>query len=150
MKIKSDFVTNSSSTGYVVFIPDNFKIKESEIEEYGNKMYVHDDDKREGVKKQLHSEIPDAIETLKQGDYLWTYGDEGINHYVYYAVLDICSNHGFVVSSSEFGGEGNNSIFGIKQEHIMNILLENVDFGQLLQQVNKGSTLCCEETRVSH
>jgi len=27
MKIKSDFVTNSSSTSYLVYIPDNFKIE---------------------------------------------------------------------------------------------------------------------------
>ena len=63
MKIKADFVTNSSSTAYVVFIPDDFdldedqvkeiydKIKSTNLAKYGCTCALHNKDILERIKK---------------------------------------------------------------------------------------------------
>lgn len=148
MKIKVDFVTNSSSTAYVVFIPNRFEVSREQAKElfapqyYGGKDEDFDDDK-------FH-DIQESIENLKEGNYLWSYGDEGTPADIYYCVLDICNQNGLIVSDSEMGGEGNNSIFGIKEEHIMDILKNHIDLGKLVGTVTKGVELCYEAEKDSH
>ena len=147
MKIKIDFVTNSSSTAYVVFIPNRFKANREEAERlfdaqyYGGEYMEFDDD--------IFHDIEQSIETLKEGEYLWSYGDEGTPAGVYYAVLEICQSNGLVVSSSEMGGEGNNSIFGIKEEQVVDILKNHMNINQIVNIANKGVEICYEAEKGS-
>ena len=142
MKIKIDFVTNSSSTAYVVFIPNSFKVTREKAEEMFDAEYYAGRD--EAFTDDILHDIEQSIELLKMGDYLWSYGDEGTPPAVYYAVLSICNDNGLVVSSSEMGGEGNNSIFGIKEEQVVDILKNHMNLSELVNTANKGVQLCYE------
>lgn len=148
MKIKADFITNSSSTAYVVFIPNNFKTTRNQAQKvYKNDYYCDTSDK--AFSDKIFKDIEESLETLKEGTPLWTYGDEGTPAPIYYAVLEICNINGFIVADSEMGGEGNNSIFGIKEEQIISILKNNIDLFDLVKTVNKGVELCYEAEKGS-
>jgi len=148
MKIKVDFITNSSSTAYVVFVPNNFKVTRNQAHKsYKNEYYSDTSDK--AFNDEIFCDIEDSIEELKEGQHLWSYGDEGTPGPIYYAVLDICNINGFIVSDSEMGGEGNNSIFGIKEEQIVDILKNHIDLSDLVTTVNKGVELCYEAKKDS-
>ena len=147
MKIKIDFVTNSSSTAYVVFIPNLFKVTRNEAKQlYEDSFYGQEASE---FKDEIFDDIKESIETLKGGEYLWHYGEEGTPQAVYYAVLGLCNNKGLVVSSSEMGGEGNNSIFGIKEEQVVEILKSHIDLNDVVNTANKGVELCYEAEKVS-
>jgi len=148
MKIKVDFVTNSSSTSYVVFIPDKFKVTRNEAKSiYQNGYYGQQDAEFDD---ETFEDIERTIEELKNGEVLWTYGDdEGTPAEVYYTALEICNTHQFIVADSEMGGEGNNSIFGIRQKNVVDILKTNIDLTNLLTTISKGVELCCETKKVS-
>jgi len=148
MKIKVDFITNSSSTAYVVFIPNRFKANREEAAEYYRTDYYAEHDPE--FDDDVFHDIEQSIETLKTGEYLWQYGDEGTPGAVYYAVLEICMRNGLVVSSSEMGGEGNNSIFGVKEEQIIDILKNHMDLNKLVNTANQGVKLCYEAEKDSH
>ena len=145
MKIKTDFVTNSSSTAYVVFIPNRFQPSDVEIETYYNEScYDGNDDEKFGPK--IHKEILEAFELLKKGEYLWNYGgDEGSTpNAIYYCILEISQKHGMEVASSEMGSEGNNTILGIKEEKIQDIMFSHIDMNEFFNTVAKGESVCCE------
>jgi len=139
MKIKIDFITNSSSTAYIVFVPNNFEVTRNQAyeayEAYDNNSYKAFSDK-------TFEDIEKTIESLKMGDILWSYGDDGEpDPPIYYAALEICNINSFIVGSSSIGGEGNNLIFGIQQEHVVEILKNNIDLAGLTQTITKGVEL---------
>lgn len=149
MRIKNDFVTNSSSTAYVVFIPDNFQLDPEEAEKLFYIEYVEDYENEEYERKALKEELPELIEELKEGKDLWCYGTEGTDPNLYYTIIHICEKNGFILSSSEMGGEGNNTIFGVDQNKIENILMAHMNIDKVLEQVSKGVKLCGKWDKVS-
>ena len=148
MKIKVDFITNSSSTAYVVFVPNKFKVNRDDARSMYREGFYGEQDSLFGDK--TFNDMKESIEELKEGKHIWTYGDEGTPAAVYYAVLEICNRNGFIVSDSEFGGEGNNSIFGIKEEQVVEILKNHIDLNDVVNTANKGVELCYEAEKVSH
>ena len=142
MKIKSDFVTNSSSTAYVVFIPNRFKANEHEIKKfYEDELYIDEDPKFSPL---IIAEANEVIEKLKEGESIWTYSDEGLSSPIYYTILNICQKYKMVVSSSEMGGEGNNTIFGVREEKVHEIMFNNIDMDEFFKTTAKGESVCCE------
>lgn len=104
MKIKSDFITNSSSTNYLVFIPDNFDI---------TKFYHLIDERR--IKDILNDKVfccnpvsdrEDIFKIIKQDfDTLIILGCIYEARETYYSILDIVQElelelTGFNISSS--------------------------------------------------
>ena len=117
MKIKSDFVTNSSSTAYVVCIPPDFVPTDEEIKEAYkfHHLYSGEEITDEQAYKELKFELFDI---LKDGDNLWNYGEDGTHHVLFGMAADICTDNGFVLSVFEITNEGNNRIQGIKEEDL--------------------------------
>jgi len=118
MRIKSDFVTNSSSTAYIVCVPKDFKPTKEEIiqafknaDDYDELPELTDDD--------IYNILPNEyFDTIKDGDNLWYYGSDGADSRLYSMVAEICENNGFVLTIFDIGGEGNNRIQGIKEEDL--------------------------------
>lgn len=119
MKIKSDFVTNSSSTAYVVCIPSDFKAKKDDVIKY---MKTYDDyDYLVGGEEINEDKVLDNINTaldeLKGGDEVWQQDldDEYIDFHI---LLEICENNNFLIKAFEYHSDGCNQMHGIKQKII--------------------------------
>jgi len=132
MKIKTDFVTNSSSTAYVVLIPNAFYADDNELQEEHQRVVEENDIITSN--ELLYKELPECIELLKEGDSLTReYSDE-----IFYSVLGICENHGFVLTSLQMNGELNTYIQGVKEEQVENIFFENADLMSIFKLIRKG------------
>jgi len=143
MKIKSDFVTNSSSTAYVVFVPNAFKLNPVEAEEQYTAESYGDPDNIP-YSPEILLEMEECIESLKTGGELWFYGDEGTPQNVYYAVLNLCESHKLIMNSMEVGSEGGNTIMAITEERVKEVLFNHIDMDKMFKTVAKGEELCCE------
>ena len=138
MKIKSDFVTNSSSTSYVVFIPDKFYPDEDEIMHIFKsevEIYYDPPDDEVTIEERLYKDLPDYIETLKEGDNLWREGTLGFA--VFDVILNMCEKHGFVLAQMEISCEGNNVIYGVSEQVIETIMFNNLDLMSTFNQIQK-------------
>jgi len=122
MKIKQDFITNSSSTMFVVCIPSDFYPDQERIINLFNQHasdYDHDDgNELDWEETRILSDFEECLEILKSGDNLWLYGNEGCSIGSYNAMIDICSENNFLLATFDANSEGNNRIQGINEEEI--------------------------------
>ena len=139
MKIKADFVTNSSSTAYVVLIPNEFQPDEDFIKQLYEDHYIHYDN--EVTDEQLYKEFPELFEMLKEGDNIWCYGDEGVPATLFNMAWSLCDKHGFVLASLEMNGEGNNIIQGVKEEAIEKIMINNIDMFSMFNMIQRSKNV---------
>lgn len=140
MKIKADFVTNSSSTAYVVLIPNEFCPDEDEIKSLYEDQYMQ----YAGyplTNEQLYKEFPELFEILKEGDNLWCYGDEGTDPTLWNMMWSICNRKGFVLASLDMNGEGNNIIQGVKEESMEKIIINNIDLFSMFNMIQRSKNV---------
>ena len=133
MKLKSDFVTNSSSTAYVVLIPENFHINEGDIEITWNDVQEDEDISIE----QIQTEVLDLIDVLKIGENIWCYGHDYTHPEIYNTVLNLCHKNNFILTVKDFNGEGNNTIQGVQEEKVRDIILNSIDINETFNFLRK-------------
>lgn len=124
MKIKADFVTNSSSACYIVMLPPEFKIQDhlSMLEKGGifNRFehYTIGQDLELDVEKLTH-----FFEVLLQEgcivEHLW---EEG--RIYMWIVLDICTDLKFSVAEYDIPHEGNNLVVNVGMSKVLSKVKE--------------------------
>jgi len=142
MKIKSDFVTNSSSTGYIVAIPNDFYADQEDVLK---KFEYHNDGTRgmeEWHETKILGEVEECIELLKEGDNLWNWADEATDNRVFYTIIDICEEQDFTLCIFAMSNEGNTRIQGLTEEDMnkwfMNTQLQKLKI-EVPDEQNKNS-----------
>lgn len=133
MKIKTDFVTNSSSTAYVVLIPNAFYADEAELQKEYNEVTSEHEASPDEI---LYKEIPECIELLKEGESL----TQEYDNCIFYTVLGICENHGFLLATMDTSGENDTFIQGVKEEHLEKIFTDHMDLMSMFKMIQRGGT----------
>lgn len=128
MKIKTDFVTNSSSSCYVVFVPNSFSVKDKMIEQ------AIQGEKNNRDIDNIKKEVSECLESLKEGNNI--YNDSYVNgrdHQTYMIVYNILENQGFGIKLVDFSSIGMECIVGIPEEKVVKIIVDNADITSFIK-----------------
>ncbi len=109
MKIKWDFVTNSSSTAYLVCIPKNYDVKDI-LEVLSNTMQYEDElgEYAEDDKDKFFELVSQNIETLKNGGHIWNNEDP-----CFWSTEQYLREKDCIISSIDTSGDGMDLIQGV-------------------------------------
>jgi ATP-dependent RNA circularization protein (DNA/RNA ligase family) len=125
MKFKSDFVTNSSSTSYVVYIPRNFNVSPQVIRDFIKKEYDEDFFTSASMIKQnaMIDAVLRSIEDIKDGNCVYEAdGFDPEDSLAFNFISDICHKNGFNLTEQDTnGGDGMSIIIGISFDKIQKI-----------------------------
>lgn len=119
VKIKTDFVTNSSSTTYLVCIPDNFLIRREDIQTDMTRDWLDDHDLCMPVDKLL-KEFNAILGTLRDRGWIHEEMDHIDGAQVVYVMTDMFRTHDFIINSWE-SGSSNGQVMCLTNDEITKI-----------------------------
>lgn len=122
MKIKTGFVTNSSSAVTLVYIPDSYPITTKKIMDAYEEQKKWNSGYEDYMKEDIIEYFNEAMNNLKSGDILDRYVDETIPGIVHSIIEQILDDEGLVIRTIETGSGGNDSIVSLDSKKVENLL----------------------------
>lgn len=137
MKLKADFVTNSSSTAYIVFIPNDFYANENYLQRICNGKRTQCYPELKEDTSEIVDDIQTMIEELKEGSDI--YYEEVLYKMIAWGTLvEICEENNFIISEVNINNEGNNTLQGVTEETILRILTSHINLDKFMKPFMKG------------
>jgi len=124
MKIKTGFVTNSSSTITLVYVPDSYPITIKKIMDAYEEQKKWNSGYEDYTKKDIIEYFNEAMDYLKSGDTLDRYQNETIPGIIYSTVGKILDDEGLIIKDIEGGVSGPDCIIPLdkkRMERLLNI-----------------------------
>jgi hypothetical protein len=120
MKVKIDFVTNSSSTIYIVYIPKDYPITLKKMVDAFNdqKNWSNPEDfEPYNTTHQINNEFTHGLNFLKNGEPLYS-SDTEVPFIFWCAIRDVLTDEGLIIADVETGSSGQNCLFPIKENQV--------------------------------
>ena len=136
MKIKPSFIPNSSSTIYIIFVPDNFLMEDEYIlnicEDNLNDFEDHDSFENFDQNKFIE-EIQNQFESFKEGKQYIFYDCSAVEMLEWRTLVKICENNNLIIDGIDFGISGNDVIKSISQETIIAALTNYINLDEFIK-----------------
>lgn len=125
MRIKNDFVTNSSSTSYIYLVPDSFDVKNflSIKEQAGYLDNILEEELEDEERAELVSKVIEIFDDIKNGNSVEIYTEDCEREYS--VVYRLISELEMEILSSEISG-GNGSVSIVISETFLNKKLNEI------------------------
>jgi len=150
VKIKLSFITNSSSSVFIIFVPEDFTIDNTYLSNLVDRIYRENINENpmdvifgNNAKEDIMEQIQTRFEEFKEGEQYTFYECEDCDFVEWCSLLQICEDHSLILTEVDLPGPGSSLIKSLTNESIMKTLINYVNLEKFMQpflRENKNDT----------